>query len=68
MPAAVDQLPLGPLETNCYLLRADGAAPEDVFDPRAISATGMTRDELPGYRAPKGTDVYAPAPVAPAKK
>jgi type II secretory pathway component GspD/PulD (secretin) len=46
---------------------ADGGAPEDVFDPRAISATGMTRDELPGYRAPKGTDVYAPA-VAPAKK
>ncbi|SDS11634.1 secretin N-terminal domain-containing protein [Opitutus sp. GAS368] len=47
---------------------ADGGAPEDVFDPRAISATGMTRDELPGYRAPKGTDVYAPAPVAPGKK
>lgn len=47
---------------------SDGASPEDVFDPRAITATGMTRDELPGYRAPKGTDVYAPAPVAPAKK
>jgi type IV pilus assembly protein PilQ len=38
---------------------ADGGAPEDVFDPRAIQATGMTRDELPGHRAPKGTDVFA---------
>ncbi len=47
---------------------ADGAAPEDVFDPRAISAVGMTRDELPGFRAAKGTDVYAPPAVAPAKK
>lgn len=47
---------------------ADGAAPEDVFDPRAISAVGMTRDELPGFRAAKGTDVYAPVTVAPAKK
>lgn len=46
---------------------ADGGAPEDVFDPRAIAATGLTRDELPGFRAPKGTDVYA-APAAPAKK
>ena len=46
---------------------ADGGAPEDVFDPRSIAATGLTRDELPGYRAPKGTDVYA-APAAPAKK
>lgn len=46
---------------------ADGGAPEDVFDPRAITATGMTRDELPGFRAPKGTDVFA-APTAPAKK
>ncbi len=46
---------------------ADGGAPEDVFDPRSIAATGLTRDELPGYRAPKGTDVYA-APAAPAKQ
>ena len=45
---------------------ADGGAPEDIFDPRAITATGITRDELPGFRAPKGTDVFA-AP-APAKK
>jgi type II secretory pathway component GspD/PulD (secretin) len=46
---------------------ADGGAPEDVFDPRAIAATGLTRDELPGYRAPKGADVFA-APAAPAKQ
>jgi len=43
---------------------ADGASPEEVFDPRAIQATGMTRDELPGNRAPKGTDIFAPAPVS----
>jgi type IV pilus assembly protein PilQ len=46
---------------------ADGAPPEQVFDPRAIKATGMTRDELPGFRAPAGVEVFA-APVAPAKK
>ena len=46
---------------------ADGAPPEQVFDPRAIKATGMTRDELPGFRAPAGVDVFA-APAAPAKK
>jgi type IV pilus assembly protein PilQ len=45
---------------------ADGGAPEDIFDPRAIQAVGLTRDELPGFRAPKGSDVFA-AP-APAKK
>ncbi len=45
---------------------ADGGAPEDVFDPRAITATGMTRDQLPGFRAPKGADVFA-APAAPKK-
>jgi len=42
---------------------ADGGAPEDVFDPRAIAATGMTREELPGFRAPKGTEVFAPKPL-----
>jgi len=46
---------------------ADGAPPEQVFDPRAIKATGMTRDELPGFRAPAGTEVFA-APAASAKK
>jgi type II secretory pathway component GspD/PulD (secretin) len=45
---------------------ADGGAPEDVFDPRAITATGMSRDELPGFRAPKGTEVFS-SPAA-AKK
>lgn len=34
MPAVVDQLPLGPLETNCYLVRAErGAAEALVVDP-----------------------------------
>lgn len=46
---------------------ADGAPPEQVFDPRAIKATGMTRDELPGFRAPAGTEVFA-APAASAKQ
>jgi type II secretory pathway component GspD/PulD (secretin) len=38
---------------------ADGASPEEVFDPRAVRAIDMTRDDLPGYRAPKGTDMFA---------
>ena len=38
---------------------ADGASPEEVFDPRAVSAVGMSHDDLPGYRAPKGTDMFA---------
>jgi len=34
VPAAVDQLPLGPLETNCYLVRADrGASEALIVDP-----------------------------------
>ena len=34
MPAVVDRLPLGPLETNCYLVRAErGAAEALVVDP-----------------------------------
>ena len=41
---------------------ADGASPEEVFDPRAVQAAGMTREDLPGIRAAKGTDLYA-APV-----
>ena len=48
-------------------ISADGGSPEEVFDPRAIKATGMTRDELPGFRAPAGVDVFA-SPKAPAKK
>jgi type II secretory pathway component GspD/PulD (secretin) len=45
-------------------VNADGASPEEVFDPRSIQAAGMTRDDLPGNRAAKGTDLYA----VPAKK
>jgi len=34
VPAVVDQLPLGPLETNCYLVRAErGASEALVVDP-----------------------------------
>lgn len=34
MPTVVDKLPLGPLETNCYIVRADrGAAEAVVVDP-----------------------------------
>jgi len=40
---------------------ADGASPEQVFDPRAIQAVGMSREDLPGYRAPAGTDLFGPA-------
>ncbi len=42
---------------------SDGAAPEEVFDPRMIKAIGMTHEDLPGNRAPKGTDLFAPAPA-----
>ena len=42
---------------------SDGAAPEEVFDPRMIKAVGMTHEDLPGNRAPKGTDLFAPAPA-----
>jgi len=39
VPAAVDQLPLGPLGTNCYLVRADRAASEAVVvDPSGTAA------------------------------
>ena len=40
-------------------ISADGATPEDVFDPRAIQATGMGREDLPGNRAAKGSDPFA---------
>ena len=42
---------------------ADGASPEEVFDPRAVEAIGMTREDLPGNRAAKGTDMFAPVPA-----
>lgn len=39
MPPVVDQLPLGPLATNCYLVRADRTAPEAVVvDPSGTAA------------------------------
>lgn len=38
---------------------ADGAAPEVMFDPRAVQAAGVTRDELPGQRISKGGELYA---------
>jgi type IV pilus assembly protein PilQ len=44
-------------------ITSDGAAPEQVFDPRAIKATGMTRDELPGFRAPSGVEVFSQPPI-----
>ena len=45
-------------------VNADGASPEEVFDPRAVQAVGMSREDLPGNRAPKGTDLFgAPAPA-----
>jgi glyoxylase-like metal-dependent hydrolase (beta-lactamase superfamily II) len=41
VPAVVDQLPLGPLETNCYLVRTEpGAADALVVDPSG-SATDI---------------------------
>jgi len=43
---------------------SDGASPEEVFDPRAIKAVGMAREDLPGNRAPKGTSLFAPAPAS----
>jgi type IV pilus assembly protein PilQ len=47
---------------------ADGASPEQVFDPRAIQAVGMTREDLPGNRAPKGTDLFPLAAPTEKKK
>jgi hydroxyacylglutathione hydrolase len=39
VPAAVDQLPLGPLGTNCYLVRGDrGASEAVVVDPSGPAA------------------------------
>lgn len=47
---------------------ADGASPELMFDPRAVQAAGVTRDELPGQRVQKGGDLFAqPASAAQGK-
>ena len=40
---------------------AEGASPEQVFDPRAIQAVGMSREDLPGNRAAKGTEIFLPS-------
>jgi glyoxylase-like metal-dependent hydrolase (beta-lactamase superfamily II) len=41
MPPAVEQLPLGPIETNCYLVRSDlGASEAAVVDP-SFDATAI---------------------------
>jgi type II secretory pathway component GspD/PulD (secretin) len=40
---------------------ADGASPEEVFDPRAVQAIGMSREDMPGNRTPQGVDMFAPA-------
>lgn len=40
-------------------VNAEGAPIEEVFDPRAVRAMGLKRDELPGYR--DGSDPFAPA-------
>jgi len=37
---------------------SDGATPESMFDPRAVQAAGVTREELPGQRIQKGGDLY----------
>lgn len=40
MPPVVEQLPLGPIETNCYLVRASRDAPEAVVvDPSGDATT-----------------------------
>ncbi len=41
-------------------VNADGASPEEVFDPRAVQAIGMSREDMPGNRTPKGADMFAP--------
>lgn len=37
----------------------EGAPVEEIFDSRAVRATGLRRDELPGYR--DGSDPFAAA-------
>ncbi|GAB1489233.1 hypothetical protein MASR2M8_16860 [Opitutaceae bacterium] len=47
-------------------VNAEGAAIEEVFDPRAVRSMGLRRDELPGYR--DGSDPFAPAATEDRKK
>jgi type II secretory pathway component GspD/PulD (secretin) len=37
---------------------ADGATTEEVFDPRMVQAANIAREDLPGNRVPKGTDIF----------
>lgn len=46
---------------------AEGATIEEIFDPRAVRALNMSRDDLPGHRAPKGTDLFS-EPASSVKK
>jgi len=41
MPVAIDTLPLGPLETNCYLVRADRSAQDALVVDPSGSATDI---------------------------
>ena len=48
VPAVIDQLPLGPIETNCYLVRAArGATEAVVVDPSGDAATIRLRLAAP---------------------
>ncbi|HVT72110.1 MAG TPA: secretin N-terminal domain-containing protein [Lacunisphaera sp.] len=38
---------------------ADGASPEEVFDPRAVEAVGMSHEDLPPHRVAKGASLFA---------
>jgi glyoxylase-like metal-dependent hydrolase (beta-lactamase superfamily II) len=39
MPAVIDRMPLGPLETNCYIVRAERESPEAVVVDPSGAAT-----------------------------
>ncbi len=39
MPAVIDRMPLGPLETNCYIVRAERGSPEAVVVDPSGAAT-----------------------------
>lgn len=41
-------------------LNAEGAPPEEIFDPRMIRDMNMSRDDLPGYRG-DGSDPFLPS-------
>jgi hydroxyacylglutathione hydrolase len=44
LPPVVDQIPLGPIETNCYVVRATSTAPEAVVVDPGGDATGLRLD------------------------